>query len=82
MGHRASRNKYVEVQFIEDKNKLSIIIQYDHSEEEFLTANHAEDDPEADLSLKLIRRATDEMHYEDGGNTLTLIKFKPGGRPE
>ena len=76
---RGSRDKYLEIQFLEDADQISVAIHDEGKGFDYRTALAGLDGGgEVDLSLKLITSCTDKLIFGNGGRSVTLVKQKVG----
>ena len=77
-GNKDDSEKLIKVLYLLDKEKITIVVQ-----DEGAGFEHDSDEAQnSGLGLKLLKRCTDRLEYNDVGNMLTLTKFlKPQPEP-
>ncbi len=78
LGNRESRDRYLDIQLLEDRERMTLIIQDEGQgfDRQAAAARRGWDGGPDELGLTLIESCTDHMEFEEGGHRLILVKFK------
>ena len=78
LGNRESRDRFLDIQLLEDKERMTLIIQDEGRgfDRQAAAGVQGRDQVPDELGLTLIESCTDHMEFEESGHRLTLVKYK------